>query len=174
MQLDSLKLYAHASGLDVTFGNHNIYVGMLIRGIAKFRDKYSFKTELQPKENYNLEKIISGPQNVATELISNLSFDQQNFINFSPLIFATAGPFPFVHIAKTIRHGLNKKEDAYYSLPLRHIGFYPIEVVKNINDNKNITLPNRTQIIIEEFKAKKIKDLQTVKTILGYIPSILK
>ncbi|RZK49278.1 MAG: hypothetical protein EOO99_06365 [Pedobacter sp.] len=174
LQLESYKLYAHASGLDITFGNENFYVGVLIRGVAKFRDKYSFKTELEPKQHYNLEKIISGPQKVATELISNLAFDQQNYLYFSPLFYATAGPYPFVHIAKTIRHGLSKKEEYYHDLPLRHIGFFPIDVIKNINDNKNITISNRTQIIIDNYRNNRIQNLDIVKLILGYIPSELR
>lgn len=174
LQLTTGKLYAHASGIDITFGNEQLHLGVLIRGIAKFKDKNSPKTDFKLLENYNLEKIISGPHKVATELIGNLSFDKSNDLYFSELIYGTGGPYPFVHIAETARYGLSKKDDHFYNMKLRFIGFYPLQVVKNINNNKNIALANREQIVIEEVKRNRIQDLNTVKTILGYIPSAIK
>lgn len=172
LQLQTGKLYAHASGIDITLGNEELYVGVLLRGIAKLRDNKSSGNDLGIDERYNLEKIISGPQKVATELISNLSFDSANTLSWSELNKGILEPFALT--TKTIRHGLSKKEEYYYNLPLRYIGFYPIEVVRAVDKDKNFTLANREKIVIDEMNKREKVDADLVKSILGYIPSVLK
>ncbi|WP_164112035.1 MULTISPECIES: hypothetical protein [Sphingobacterium] len=172
LQLQTGKLYAHASGIDITLGNDDLYVGVLLRGIAKLRDERSSDTDSTINEHYNLEKIISGPHKVATELISNLSFDTINTLSWSE--FNERALEPFAVTTKTTRHGLSKQEDDFYNLPLRYIGFYPIDVVKAVNKDKNFTLANREKIVIDEMNKREKIDTDLVRSVLGYVPSVLK
>lgn len=65
LQLTSGKWYFHPSGVDITIGDGVNHGGILIRGIVKLSSEDMSK-------DYIKTKTIFGPQNVATELLSNL------------------------------------------------------------------------------------------------------
>lgn len=167
-QLTTGKLYLHASGIDITWGNPELHVGILIRGVAKIKDINAIQKAVAEDGNYNIEKVIAGPHNVATELFSNLAIGQSNIIDFVPTIFPKGKHFAFLHTAAAPRHGLVKKEDTFIDLPLRYVGYLPYKVIKHVHQ-KAISFPGKAQILIEE-RNKQAIDNTIVKQILDYIP----
>lgn len=77
LQKTTGKLYDHASGLDITFGDENNAVGILIRGIAKLGTK-----DDNGSSKYSIDAYFDGPHKARTELISNLRFNEANLITF--------------------------------------------------------------------------------------------
>ncbi len=127
LQLQRYKLYLHASGVDITFGDHKNYGGILLRSIIKRFDG------AEQDEGF-MKKQFTGPQVLTTELFANLySLDSQepNFIevndngghNMDDLLCLSKT------IIKTKRIGLTEKEadkeNYYKDLPLRYIAILP-------------------------------------------------
>lgn len=65
LQKKNGRIYDHASGLDLTFGDGNNALGILIRGIAKLKDDH-------------ITGYIDGPYKARTEIMSNLEFSEHN------------------------------------------------------------------------------------------------
>ncbi|SKB40792.1 hypothetical protein SAMN05660841_00353 [Sphingobacterium nematocida] len=72
------KLFLHASGLDITFGNDTTYAGVLLRGAIKLS---SIDT---PTEDA-IEKYINGPINLADELVHQIDIENGITIGFQPV-----------------------------------------------------------------------------------------
>lgn len=79
LQLQFCKFYLHASGVDITLGDEKNHCGLLIRSIVKLYDGAH-------QENGFMSKQITGPQNCATEIFSNLHSLENNQKNTIALI----------------------------------------------------------------------------------------
>lgn len=158
LQLQRYKLYLHASGLDITFGDGINYLGILLRSVIKL-------------DNQLLTSQIDGPQKVATALISNfyaLDLDEKNEIQIQNTkssqhesIFA-----PATDLIKTKRFGLTSKpdddkEDFYKNLQLRYIA-----VLKKSSGFKQ-KLKGMEVILAEKVAAEEIT-ASKANEILGY------
>jgi hypothetical protein len=64
LQLENCKLYLHASGIDITFGDKVNYGGILLRSIVKLQDGSG-------NDSGFMKQQFNGPQIVATELFTN-------------------------------------------------------------------------------------------------------
>lgn len=73
LQRKTAKLYDHKSGLDITYGDGNNAVGVLIRGIAKLET-----SDINASSKYFISAYFDGPHKSRTELISNLKFNENN------------------------------------------------------------------------------------------------
>ncbi len=163
LQLENCKLYLHASGVDITFGDKINYGGILLRGIVKLHD------DADAESGFMKQQFI-GPQIVATELFSNLnplnSIEKNEIIIIDTKEDKKIAPFcPPKTVIKTKRIGLtskqNDKTDFYKNLQLRYIIVLPKfsnfkQVIKGIES-----------IILEKIHSKQVSLLEA-KEILGY------
>ncbi len=163
MQLENSKFYLHSSGVDITFGDGNNYGGILIRGIVKMFDGAGQESGFS-KEQFD------GPQNVATELFSNLNNltnSEQNEISLIDIDGRNqdACYYPAIHLLKIKRVGLTPKEqdkeNYYMDLPLRYIAVLkPSEKFKQkINGKENL---------LKEEVANQRLTIEDALKILGY------
>lgn len=126
LQKTTGKLYDHASGLDITFGDGDNAVGVLIRGIAKL----SIKDKNAPQK-YFIDEYFDGPHNARTELISNLRFNESNMLSFNETTteMGTYLKPHHVKIIKTNRVNFTAKasdpSDKYIQESLRYIVLIP-------------------------------------------------
>ena len=127
LQLQNGKLYLHASGVDITFGDGTNHGGILLRSIIKLYDGAE-------QENGFMKKQYDGPQVVATELFSNLYHLDSQEKNEIALIDIddhnqNASFYPATKVIKTKRVGLapkpTDKDDFYRNLELRYIAILP-------------------------------------------------
>lgn len=159
-QLQRGKLYLHASGIDITFGDgKENYGGILLRSVIKL-DNVSLE---QPSGV--LKEQFEGPQNVATELFSNLNSllagEGHNEISL----------VKHKHIAKKItvlntkRVGLTPKpsdpEDHYRNLSLRYVAIFP----KTENFKQTV---KDIETIVREHALNENWDNEKIEKILGY------
>lgn len=127
LQLQSGKLYLHGSGVDITFGDGKNYGGILLRSVVKLYEGSDEASGFM-KQQYD------GPQNVATELFSNLNSvwgSEKNEISIIDVNERNQNGrfYPAKNVVKTKRFGLTPKpndpEDYYRNLPLRYITILP-------------------------------------------------
>lgn len=127
LQLLNGKIYLHSSGVDITFGDDKNFGGILLRGVVKLYDGSS-------QESGFMKQQFDGPQNVATELFSNLNpliNSEKNEISLIDVAghHQDACFYPAKKVIKTKRVGLTSKpndiEDFYKNLPLRYITILP-------------------------------------------------
>lgn len=127
LQLQNGKLYLHASGIDITFGDGINHGGILLRSVIKLY-------EGAEKENGFMKQQYDGPQVVATELFSNLNTLDSLEKNEISLIDINghnqdACFYPAKTIIKTKRVGLTPKptdkDDFYRNLAIRYITILP-------------------------------------------------
>ena len=171
LQKSSAKLYDHASGLDITFGDKENAVGVLIRGIAKLSNKDHNATE-----KYFIDEYYDGPHKARTELIGNLRFNDNNKLSFNEATIEM-GTYLKPHnvkLIKTKRVNLTPKTadptDKYINETLRYIVLIPRFYKEN---NKFIANGNPIKIkgLEKELKIalrENTIDLQTAENILGY------
>ncbi len=163
LQLQTGKLYLHASGIDITFGNDNNYGGILLRSVVKVHDKTD--------SHKNFRKLqITGPQNVATELFSNLQILNSDISNEIALIdvancnevrtTSTAKPF-----LKTKRIGLTYKKDDPTN-KYRQVGYRYVILVPADSSFKQ-KIPGLENIVKDMLAANEIMHEET-KLILSY------
>ena len=127
LQLQNGKFYLHSSGVDITFGDGINHGGILLRSIIKLYDG-------SEQEHGFMKQQFDGPQNVATELFSNLnpldSFEK-NDISLVDINGHNQDAcfYPAKKIIKTKRVGLTPKptdkDDYYKNLPIRYIAILP-------------------------------------------------
>lgn len=125
LQLKNGRLYLHASGVDITFGDERNHGGILLRGVIKLDDN--------EQESGYMKKQFDGPQNVATELFSNLntlfSLEKNEIAIVSAVESDKNIDLPITRLVKTKRVGLTPKptdsEDYYKNLPIRYIAILP-------------------------------------------------
>lgn len=160
LQLEKGKLYLHASGVDITFGDGINYGGILLRSIIKLYEDSTQETGFMKKE-YN------GPQKVATELFSNLyPLDSQEKNEISLIDVngnnQDATFYPAKKVIKTKRVGLTPKskdfDDYYKNLSVRYIAIVPYfkQTIKGIES------------ILGEQVIKGEISTEQAKEILGY------
>ncbi len=127
LQLQNSRLYLHSSGIDITFGDGINHGGILLRSVIKLRDGAT-------KESGFMKEQFSGPQNVATELFSNLNAldgEEKNEISIIDIQnhHQDAQYYPAMEWIKTKRVGLTPKSDdvsdVYKKLKLRYIVILP-------------------------------------------------
>jgi hypothetical protein len=104
LQKKSGRWYFHGSGIDITFGNSDMFGGILIRAI------YNCNNDIKEAERY-----IYGPINVVTELFSNLDSISKGNFDFGII---EEDSFQKEVIIKAPRVGLNqtKQPEKYNSL----------------------------------------------------------
>ncbi len=163
IQLENSKFYLHSSGIDITFGDGKSYGGILIRGVVKMFDGADQKSGFSKTQ-------FDGPQNVATELFSNLN----NLTNSEPNEIALidiegnkkeADFYPAIHLLKTKRVGLtpkaDDKEDYYMNLPLRYIAVLrPSEKFKQ-------KIKGKKSLLKEGVANQRLSEIQALE-IIGY------
>lgn len=164
LQLEFGKIYLHASGLDITFGDGKNHGGILIRGIIKLYNGSGF-------EEGHMKKQYDGPQNVATELFSAL-YAVVDPSKPNDIVLKDIDGYHFdsmfhkpMALLKTKRVGLTKKkydpDDKFMNLPLRYV-----VVVKRFPKFKQL-LKGLENILEEHVKSSKIT-ISEAQEILGY------
>ena len=124
LQRQSGKIYVHASGMDITCGKKEYPCGILIRSVLKLNND-------SDDEAGFIEKQISGPQSVATEIFSNLYPLNSNLKNEISLIdIEKSKPYyKSTYILKGKRVGLtlkpDDKENIFIEIPLRYVVIIP-------------------------------------------------
>ena len=127
LQLQNGKLYLHASGVDITFGDGTNHGGILLRSVIKLYDGAEQEKGFM-KEQYDR------PQVVATELFSNLyplDCQEKNEIALIDINGHNQDAcfYPAKTIIKTKRVGLTPKptdrDDFYRNLPIRYVAILP-------------------------------------------------
>jgi hypothetical protein len=163
LQLENGKLYLHGSGVDITFGDGINHGGILLRSIIKLYDG-------SEKESGFMKQQFDGPQNVATELFSNLNSlnsSKKNEISFIEM----SEHHQDLHfyspeaIIKTKRVGLTSKpidkDGEYQNSQLRYI------VVLPKFPNFKQTIKGIESLLREQVNTKVI-DKEKAIEILGY------
>ncbi|TAE16119.1 MAG: hypothetical protein EAZ47_11525 [Bacteroidetes bacterium] len=126
-QLAFGKLYAHGSGIDITFGDGTNYCGMLVRSVVKLYEGTG------PESGF-MKQQIEGPQNVATELLGNLyalTDGKPNDVTFVDIQGRNqdASFYPAKHVLSGKRIGLTPKptdpEDVFMNMRLRFVPVLP-------------------------------------------------
>jgi hypothetical protein len=160
LQLESGKFYLHSSGIDITYGDKIKHGGILLRSVIKLYDGSN-------QESGFMKEQFDGPQNVATELFSNLnSLDSLEKNEISLVEVNTDNNehfFPAGKIIKTKRVGLTSKpsdkDDFYRNLAIRYIIILPKftkfkQTIKGIENilaeqviNKQISQDEATEIL---------------------------
>lgn len=163
LQLRNGKLYLHSSGVDITFGDGINHGGILLRSIIKLYDG-------SEQEQGFMKQQFDGPQNVATELFSNLnpldSFEK-NEISLVDINGHNQDScfYPAKRIIKTKRVGLTPKptdkDDYYKNLPIRYIAILP-KFPKFKQNIKGIESLLGEQVINGQITVQEARD------ILGY------
>jgi len=171
LQKTSGRLYDHASGLDITFGDNNNAVGVLIRGIAKLGTKDKIDSS-----KYFIDEYFDGPHKARTELIGNLRFNETNTLTFletSTEIGTFLKPHD-VKIVSTKRVNLTPKTDdpthKFINENLRYIVLIPRYYSE---DNKLVFNGNPIKIkgLEKEIKnalVNNLIDVETAQNMLGY------
>ena len=164
IQLQSNKFYLHGSGIDITFGDGKNHGGILLRSIVKLYDGAK-------KSDGSTLKQTNGPQNVATEIFSNLNplnGSGENNIRLLEIVVHSQGSQfkPGIAKLKTNRVGLTPKkadQSGYYlNLELRYIVLLP--PFPNFKQSvKGIEAIIRTKVAANELTPKDAEG------ILGYI-----
>lgn len=178
-QLKKGFLYSHDSGFDITWGNDELYVGILIRSLAKLYDKNTAHPNESFLKTYKIQKYIMGPHTVADEICNQFNVLQGSSIRFEEAYYqGMEGMIKFPHYSKTKRVGLSEKNfdhaEYYRELPLRHVAFLPDAVMKRLLPKQNVK--DIRNIIIQDFlnKDKSEQNRNLIKLLLNEIPSELK
>jgi hypothetical protein len=163
LQLQNGKFYLHASGIDITFGDGINHGGILLRSIVKLLSGSG------PDEGF-MKLQIDGPQNVATELFSNINSLESHEKNEISLIDIEGHNmdstfYPALRTIKTKRVGLSHKlsdqDDYYKNIQLRYINILP----KFPNFKQTI---KGIENILKEDLAKGSITIEEANKILGY------
>ena len=164
LQLELGKIYLHASGLDITFGDGVNHGGVLIRSVVKLYEGAEV-------DEGHMKKQFDGPQIVATELFTGLhsvvdppGMNEIALLDIDGYQFDSMFHKP-VALLKTKRVGLAKKlqdpDDKFMNMSLRYI-----VVLKKFPNFKQVS--KGWENIVEEYvKSGKMTDLEA-KEILGY------
>lgn len=178
-QLKKGFLFSHDSRFDITWGNDELYVGILMRSLAKLYDKNTAHPNESFQKTYKIQKYIMGPHAVADEICNQFNVLQGCTIRFEEAHYqGMEGMIKLPHYTKTKRVGLPEKDfenAAYYrELPLRHVAFLPDEVMKRLLPKQNVK--DIRNIIIKDFldKDKSEQTTDLIKLLLNEIPSVLK
>ncbi|NLR90454.1 MULTISPECIES: hypothetical protein [Flammeovirga] len=122
------RWYIHGAGLDITFGTMDFYGGILIRGVQRRGDK----------------QFISGPLNVASEVIHHLGGVEDQEIHFGLKEY----DLPQEQIASSRRVGLNPRKndgELYVNRPYRYISCisskHPFKQKKQVALDLNGNMP---------------------------------
>lgn len=162
-QLENGNFYLHASGIDITFGDGTNYGGILLRSIVKLYGDSG-------KDFGFMTQQFDGPQNVATELFSNLNRLDGSNSNDIRLIDIEghnqdACFTPAFKILKIKRVGLTSKindlDDYYKNAHLRYIA-----VLQKFPKFKQ-TIKGIESILEEQIESGEIDRKEAVE-ILGY------
>lgn len=175
LQKETGKLYDHASGLDITFGDENNAVGILLRGIAKLSTENK-----NASSQYFIDEYFDGPHKTRTELIGNLKLNAPNQLTFTETS-TEMGTYLKPHGVKLIctkRVNLTPKSmdptHKFINENLRYIVLIP-----GYYKEANKLVPNGNPIKIKGLE-KEIKnallnntiDIETAENILGYTVKI--
>lgn len=172
-QLKKGNFFFHKSGLDITWGNEDLYVGILIRSVAKLFDSTVPNSEQSTNQAYKIGKYIMGPQMVADELINQINILEGTRIFFEEKHYAGLdADLKFPHISKTKRVGLPPKNfddsEKFRLLPLRYIAFLPDRIMKEIYPKGNVK--DISNILVADLE----NDLEKLTDLLGYLPNTLR
>ena len=163
LQLQANKLYLHASGVDITFGDGINHGGILLRSLVKLYNGSDKSTGFMITQ-------IDGPQKVATEIFSNFNSLNSDGINEIRLIDIEGHNqdsqfLPGKTILKTSRVGLTaKKTDAsnfYLNLDLRYI------IILQPSTNFKQSMKGIEAIVQNKLTNGKL-NAEQAKDILGY------
>ncbi len=163
LQLQFCKFYLHASGVDITLGDEKSHCGLLIRSIVKLYDGAE-------EDKGFMSQQITGPQNCATEIFSNLhslDSDPKNIIALIDIngLNQDACFYPAIKVISTKRVGLTSKpddpENYYLNLPLRYI-----TILRNF-PNFKLKIPGIDIIVGEKLKSGELTS-EDAFDILGY------
>lgn len=162
LQKENAKFYFHGAGVDITFGDGTNYGGILIRGVVKLCKDSS-------EQNGFMMKRVEGPQNVVTEIFSNLNSLIECEPNEISLIdIETDKDINFVsmiHCFKTKRFGLTPKDKdpkgKYADLPLRYIA-----VLQKTPDFEQ-KIKGIESLVTNDVKEGRLKEEKDIE-ILGY------
>jgi hypothetical protein len=160
LQLQNGKFYLHSSGIDITCGNETCHGGILLRSVIKLYDGST-------QESGFMKEQFDGPQNVATELFSNLnSLDnsEKNEISLVDVNIDNRNErFPLKKkIIKTKRVGLtpksSDKDDFYRNIAIRYIIILPKfpQFKQTIKGIENILAEQVSKNQISEDEAREI------------------
>lgn len=178
-QLKKGFLFSHNSGFDLTWGNEELYVGILIRSLAKLYDKNTAHPNESFLRTYKIQKYIMGPHMVADEICNQFNVLQGSAIRFEDAHYlGMEGMIKLPHYSKAKRVGLPERDfdnaEYFRELPLRHVAFLPDEVMKRLFPKQNVK--GIRNIIIQDFinKDKSKQNRNLIKLLLNEIPSELK
>lgn len=150
LQKEYGKIYDHKSGLDITFGNGENAVGVLIRGIVELykKPKHNDPKASELFDAFYIKNHFASPHKARTEIISNLQWGD-NKLSFDKVSSITeAYPRPNFQLLRTTRINLTAKADdpnhLYMQAPLRFVSLIPR--YKRTEDGKYIPNGNPMRI----------------------------
>lgn len=172
LQRKTAKLYDHKSGLDITFGDGDNAVGVLIRGIAKLET-----LDINSPSKYFISAYFDGPHKARTEIISNIKFNENNTLEFNDEYteMDTYLKSHGIEVISTKRVNLTPKatdvKGKYIYEPLRYVvlipKFFHNEEGKLVSNGNPIKINGIEQIIKNAINENTI-DPDLAYFILGY------
>lgn len=127
------KLFLHASGLDITFGNESTHAGVLLRGAIKL-------SSIDTPTEAAIEKYINGPINLADELVHQIDIENGTTIGFQ---LVNLENISFVD-ACGVRVGLKKDKfdgcENFINRNLRYLRSLSPETMLRIDPEKKVKI----------------------------------
>lgn len=177
LQKEYGKIYDHKSGLDITFGDGDNAVGVLIRGIVELYTSISEAKSfgIDAYDAFFVKNHFSAPHQARTEIISNLTWGENtiSFEYFEPQ--NGSYPRPSFKLLRTSRINLTAKTEdpnhIYINEPLRFVSLIPRfrknEDDKYISNGNPMKIPN-----IEKLLKMAIND-DTLEFTLENVPEFI-